>query len=293
MGQVEGNGEASETRPARRRKHWWRLLVIVLLTYVGVCMVVAWLQARLIYFPTREYPQTPADIGLEFEDLTLQTRDGERIAAWYVAAPEKHGSIIFCHGNAGNISDRLHVLRQLHHLGYNALIFDYRGYGRSTGSSGEAGTYLDAEAAWDYLVNTRGEAPGRIVLFGRSLGGAVAIELARRHPPAGLVVECTFTSLVDVARVHYPLLPVSLILVHRYESVGKVPEITCPKLFIHGRDDELIPFAQGQALYEAAAFPKQFMETPGGHNEAGFDYSDEHLKRVQAFLADALRGQTG
>ena len=288
MEQVEHDESPCEPTPAHRRFRWRRLLLVVLLTYLVVCMLVAWLQARLIYFPTHEYTQNPGDVGLEFEDLTLETGDGERIAAWYVPAQPNRGSIIFSHGNAGNMSDRLHLLQRFHHLGYNALIFDYRGYGRSTGSPGEAGTYLDAEAAWDYLVKTRGEVPGRIALFGRSLGGAVAVELARRHRPGALVVDCTFTSLVDVARVHYPLLPVSLFLVHRYESIKKVPELTCPKLFIHGRDDELIPFAQGQELYEAAASPKQFMETPGGHNEAGFDYSDEHVRQTQEFLEAAL-----
>ena len=134
-----------------------RLILTVLLTYAGVCILVGFLQSRLIYFPTRGYSVTPKDIGLAFEDLTLTTADGISIAAWYVPAEPESATVIFCHGNAGNISDRLVTLEILNRLGLSVLIFDYRGYGRSTGKPDESGTYLDAEAAWRYLVETRGE----------------------------------------------------------------------------------------------------------------------------------------
>jgi len=263
---------------------------VVIAAYVGVCVVVGFLQARLIYFPSREYAAGPGDVGLKFEDLTLKTADAVGIAAWYVPCEAAKGTLIFAHGNGGNIADRLHAVKLLHGMGVNVLIFDYRGYGRSEGRPTEDGTYEDAEAAWRYLVEDRGERPERIVLFGESLGGAVVIELARRHRPGALVVESTFTSLVDVGRLHYPLLPVRLLLRYRYDSIGVVGRIDCPKLFIHGRDDTLVPIGNARKLFEAAAEPKQFLETPGDHNEAGFTYSPEYGERLAAFLDRVLGG---
>ncbi|UCE60877.1 MAG: alpha/beta hydrolase [Phycisphaerales bacterium] len=277
------------TRDRRKRRFSLvRLVFIAVLTYVGVCIFARVFQTRLIYFPSQGYDSSPADIGLAFEDLTLKTDDGVSIAAWYVPHPQARGTILFCHGNAGNISDRLFDVKEFHSLGFNVLIFDYRGYGRSSGSPNEVGTYVDAETAWRFLTQTVGEPAQRIVLFGRSLGGAVAIELAHRHTPAALVVESTFTNLVDVGRVHYRYLPVDWLLTNRYDSLSKVGQITCPKLFAHGLQDKLIPFELGRQLYNKAASPKRFMETPGGHNLAGITYSDEHKAILAEFLTAAV-----
>ena len=290
----EGRVRSGFTRGAKKprrptvRGRVWRLFVYVLSAYVGVCVLISLFQSKLVYYPSRGYDMTPTDVGLDYEDLTLQTNDGLSIAAWYVPHPAAKGSVIFCHGNAGNISDRLHSVELLHRMGLNVLIFDYRGFGRSEGKPNEQGTYEDAETAWRHLVDWRGELPERVVLFGRSLGGGVAIELAKRHTPGALVVESTFTSLVDVGRVHFWFLPVRLLLTYRYDSIDKVPHVMCPKLFLHGRDDGLIPFRIGEKLFEAAAEPKQFIETPGGHNEAGFTYSPEFTDRVAAFIDEAL-----
>ena len=266
-----------------------RLAIIALLTVVGVYVLVAFLQSRLLYFPSRHYLATPRDVGLVFEDCTLTTSDGLSIAAWYLPRVEANGSIIFCHGNAGNMADRLHDLTLMHRMGYNVLIFDYRGYGRSEGKPTEQGTYHDAQAAWRYLVETRGELPGRVILFGRSLGGAVAIELATRSEPGALVVESTFSSLIDVGKLHYPFLPVRLLLRYRYESIDKVASITCPKLFIHSTDDHLVPLDNARRLFEAAASPKMFIETPGGHNSGGYTYSPAYTDKLQAFLDESLQ----
>ena len=266
-----------------------RVGLIVLLTYAGVCVFVALLQAKLIYFPSREYHSTPADVGLEFEDLTLSTSDGLGISAWYVPRQKANGTVIFCHGNAGNMADRLFVIQLFHKLGYNLLMFDYRGYGGSEGRPDEEGTYLDAAAAWDYVAEIKKEPPSRIALVGRSLGGAVAIDLALRHPPGALVVEATFTSLADVGRLHYPLLPVGWLLRYRYDSLDKVPHLTCPKQFYHGREDGLIPIENGRRLFEAAAAPKEFIETPGDHNSAGFAWASEYTDGLAEFLRVSLR----
>lgn len=282
--------KAGVNETTRRRFRVWRLLVVAILTYLGVCGLIRLLQSRLIYFPTRAYDATPKDLGLEFEDLTLTTDDGVAIAAWYVPCAEAKASLIFCHGNAGNISDRLESVAVFHRAGYNVLLFDYRGYGRSEGRPTEDGTYRDAEAAWAFLVNDKGQSSDRIVVFGRSLGGAVAIDLAKRRRPAALVVESSFTSLLDIGRLHYPLLPVRWLLSYRYDSLGKVPHIRCPKLFIHGVEDSLIPLANGRALFAAAAEPKEFLETPGGHNTGGFIQSPAYIARLTAFLDRALHG---
>ena len=173
------------------------------------------------------------------------------------------------------------------------LAFDYRGYGNSEGSPSEEGTYADADAAWRYLTRGRGIPPERIVLFGRSLGGAVAIEMATRHTPGALVVESTFTNLHDIGRLHYPLLPVKWLLSYRYDSLAKVGTITCPKLFAHGREDTLIPFANGRTLFDAAAEPKTLIETPGDHNNSGISYAPEYAERFRSFLLEAIPGFQG
>jgi len=267
----------SEGRRPGAKHRARRLLTIVVIvaatTYLAVCVGVYFAQPHLIYFPSPTYVSTPSDFHLDYEDLTLTSADGVAIAAWFVPHPEARASVILCHGNAENLGDMCTTIRTLHRLGYAVLALDYRGYGRSAGKPTEEGLYLDAEAAWQYLRQTRGEPAERIVVIGRSVGGAVAIDLASRHQPAALVVECTFTSLVDIGRREYPLLPVSLICTHRYESIRKVGRIACPKLFFHGTDDELIPLDNAKRLFAAAAEPKEFIETPGGHNSAGFEHN--------------------
>ena len=270
------------------RRHLLRLVLIALTVYLTVCLAVFAFQDRLIYFPARGYFADPSDVGLSFESLTLTTADGVSIAAWHVPHPDATATVLFCHGNAGNIADRLHDLKLLHELRLGVLMFDYRGYGDSNGTPSELGTYRDAEAAWAYLVDVKSVSSEKIVLLGRSLGGAVAIELASRHSPGALVVESTFTRLTDVGREHYPLLPVGWLVRHHYDSAAKVGTLRCPKLFLHGRDDTLIPIAQARALHAAAADPKQFIETPGGHDNAGYSYSPTETAILAAFLAEHL-----
>ncbi len=283
-----GAGPSPPTRPTRVAKRLTRWLTLGLLAYGMACVLTSFFQDRFVYFPSRDLHSTPSDVRLVYEDLWLPASDGVHVSAWYINAPSPRGTIIFCHGNAGNIADRLAQLKLLSGLGYDVLIFDYRGYGRSEGVPSENGTYLDADAAWTYLTQQRGLSPRKIIWFGESLGGAVAIESARRHPPAALVVEATFTSLVDVGRHHYPLLPVGLLLRHRYESVNKVGSIICPKLFIHARDDEIVPYSNGRRLFDAAAEPKQFLETGGGHNTGGFACDDAMLRELDGFLKQAM-----
>lgn len=289
---TEGRGASVVARPIAASRgplrRYARLLVLALGTYAGVLVLVAMFQTRLIYFPDREYQGTPAEVGLHFEEVTLAADDGIQIAAWYIPVDAAKGTVLIAHGNAGNLSNCLPTIAIFHRMGLNVLAFDYRGFGSSEGRPTELGTYRDAEAAWSHLVTTRREPPERIVLFGRSLGGAVMIELARRRAAAALITESAFTSMADVGQWHYPLLPVRWMLRHRYESITKVPQVRCPKLFVHPRDDSIVPFAMGQALFEAAADPKELLEVPGDHNDGGFETSPAFVAKVRAFIESQL-----
>ena len=271
-----------------RRPSLRRLLAVAVCTYIGVTMLVGLLQSKLIYFPSRVLDLTPTDVGLMFDDVTLVTQDDVRISAWFVPRQDARATVLFFHGNAGNNGDRVAEIKVLHSLGFAVMIVDYRGYGKSEGAPSESGTYFDAIAAWEHLTQARGLPVQRIVIMGESIGGAVAIDLARRHSPGALVVQSSFTRLSDIAALHYPFLPVRWLLRHRYDSIDKVGAIACPKLFFHSTDDSLIPIGNGRALYAAAANPKDFVETPGDHNGGGFMYANEYAVMLQKFIDSAM-----
>ncbi|MBN1867307.1 alpha/beta hydrolase [Candidatus Sumerlaeota bacterium] len=252
--------------------------------YLVLCVAVFLLQGRLLYFPSRDVGQMPSDARLDFEDLTLETSDGEKISAWYVPAREPRGTVLFCHGNAGNITHRIATLLLLNDLRLNVLIFDYRGYGESSGRPTEKGTYLDARAAWDYLVEKRGAKPKEIVPFGRSLGGAVAAHLAAEVEPRALILESTFTSIPDMGARTYPFLPVRLLCRFDYDTREILPNVRCPVLIVHSPNDEIIPYNHGRALYDAANEPKTFLELRGSHNEGFLDTGNEYNEGIDGFL---------
>jgi fermentation-respiration switch protein FrsA (DUF1100 family) len=269
----------------------WSALQIVLLVYLGLMALIYFKQSSLVFQPEmdRNYRASPATIGLSFTPLKLATTDGETLDGWFVPAkPEVRGLVIFFHGNAGNIAHRLDYLRMLHELGLATLIIDYRGYGLSSGSPTEQGTYLDAEAMWRHARDVLRFPADRIILFGESLGGGVAAQLAANHRPGALVLASTFTSVPDVGADLYPVLPIRLLAHIRYETLEKLPRISCPVLVIHSRNDDIIPFAHGRRLFEKASPPKQFIELEGGHNE-GFIFSkDEWVRQLGGFLQQAL-----
>jgi fermentation-respiration switch protein FrsA (DUF1100 family) len=245
------------------------ILAILAGVYVLVCLFAFVFQKKLVFFPDRAIAADPERAGMPFEDVFFNAGDGVRLHGWFVPSAETDMVVLFFHGNAGNISHRLESIRIFHDLGLSVFIIDYRGYGRSGGSVDEAGTYADARAARSYLVEDRNVAPENIVYFGRSLGGAVAVELAAEHEPRGMILESCFPSLADVGARAYPLLPVRRLLTIRYDSTGRIPGIACPKLVIHSRDDEIVPFELGRRLYELAGEPKTLLDIRGDHN-AGF-----------------------
>lgn len=271
----------------------WSVFQIVLLIYLGLMALLYFKQSSLVFLPemNRDFRASPADIGLPFTPLGLATTDGEILDGWFVPAGTRQpmrGLVIFFHGNAGSIAHRLDYLRMFHELGLATLIMDYRGYGKSSGSPSEEGTYLDADAAWLHATQTLRLPADRIVVFGESLGGGVAAYLAAKNRPAALVLASTFSSVPDLGADLYPLLPIRLLARIRYDSLARLPQIACPLLVIHSRNDDIIPFAHGRRLFETAGQPKQFLEMEGGHNE-GFVFSrDAWIRQLDAFLHTAL-----
>lgn len=265
------------------------MLKILLIFAGGYGLLVAGvylMQGRMLYLPEvpgRELTATPADAGMEYEDVFLETADGVDLHGWFVRGNGDR-ILLFFHGNAGNIAHRIDSIRQFHGLGLSVLIIDYRGYGRSGGRTTENGMYLDAEAAWDYLVRVRGADAGQILIFGRSLGASVASRLAMERQPLGLIVESSFTSVPDVAGEIYPWLPVKLLSRLKHSTHDHVQDVRCPVLVVHSRDDEIIPFSHGQAIFEAAREPRMLLELRGTHNDAHLRDASNYLRGLSTFL---------
>jgi fermentation-respiration switch protein FrsA (DUF1100 family) len=267
------------------------VLIVGGMLYGAVCAYVFFMQAKLIYYPnmpSRVLTASPRDVGLDFESVTITTSDRIKLHGWFVPAQQERGVLLFFHGNAGNISHRLDLLKIFHNLGLSSLIIDYRGYGQSQGKITEQGTYLDAEAAWQYLTRGRNVPAEKIVIFGMSLGGAIAANLAARQQPAALILGSSFTSVPDMGAHLYPILPVRLLSRFRYDTRESLKSVTCPVLVIHSPDDEIIPFINGSKLFEAAKEPKSFLEIHGGHNDgfltSGKLYVDGLDKFINTFL---------
>ncbi len=269
------------------------LAVMAIVTYAALLLLLFFAQPRLIYFPETGFDHiaTPEQVGLVYESVEITTTDNETLHGWFVPAPAAtaaKGTVLFFHGNAGNISYRLYYLAMLAELGYDTFIFDYRGYGRSSGLPSESGTYLDAQAAWHYLTVTKGIPPARVVLFGESLGGAVAAWLAAREKPGMLVLASTFTSVPDMAAKIYPYLPVRLLSRFEYNTLEYLRSVTCPVFVAHSPQDEIVPFEQGQALFQAAPEPKQFLELQGGHNDGFIFMRKPWIRALADFIGTNL-----
>jgi fermentation-respiration switch protein FrsA (DUF1100 family) len=249
-------------------------------------------QPRMVFFPSRAQAGTPADWGLRYEDLRFDTDDGVSLHGWYIPAAGARQVVLFLHGNAGNISHRGESLEIFHRLGVNVLIFDYRGYGRSGGAPSEAGLYRDAGAAWRYLTEIRGVDPADILIFGRSLGGAVAARLASRVPAGGVILESTFSSARDLAHSVFPLLGRLVVLRYDFDSVRALAGVRSPVLVLHSRDDEIVPFALGRRLYQSAPEPKRFVELRGDHNSGFIVSRPDYDRALQAWLL-SLRAHPG
>ncbi len=256
--------------------------VLVALAYV--------FQHQLVFFPTEPLVGTPDALGLAYEDVSISTEDGETLHGWWIPHEEARGTVLFFHGNAGNISGRVGTARFFVEARMNVLLVSYRGYGQSTGSPSEDGLYRDADASWRYLTETRGVAPASILIAGRSLGSGPATYLASRTAPGGLLLESAFTSLTDVGARAYPMLPVRWLSRFEFDNEARIAQVNAPVLMIHSPDDEVVPYDLGRTLFAAAPEPKTFVDIQGGHNAMRTDQPG-YRQAVRTFIRENTFGE--
>lgn len=253
---------------------------------LGVALIlgyVKYIEFTSVFFPIRNIEFTPLSINLKFEDIYFKTLDALKINGWFIPHNNAKYTLLFLHGNAGNLADRLDKIKILNSLGLNMFIIDYRGYGKSQGRPSEKGLYLDAQAAYEYLLNVRKIPSEEIILYGESLGTTATVDLASRCKVKAIILESGFSSGRDMARVVYPFIP-NFIFSDRFNSLKKIKGITVPKLFLHSRDDEMIPFRLANKLFSEACEPKYFKELRGSHNSAFIDYPQEYLSAIKNFI---------
>jgi len=268
-----------------------KLLAIGICIYAVVVAFVYYQQSNLIYYPDmpgRSLVATPQQIGLEYQDVELVTGDNIRLHGWFIPKQAAKGTLLFFHGNAGNVSHRLESIELFHRLGLNVFIIDYRGYGQSEGKASEKGTYRDAMAAWKYLVQTRGYDAEKVIVFGRSLGASIASWLASKQTPAALILESGFSSVPSMAKRIYPFLPVSWLTYFKYDTRDHVKNIACPVLVAHSRSDEIIPYEEGRKVFDAAPEGKQFLEMLGGHNNGFMLSGPAYIDGLRSFIHASL-----
>lgn len=261
----------------------FRITVYIILGAILISGYIKYIEARSIFFPDKAIYATPEAVNLAFEDIYFNTEDGLKINAWFVPYPRAEYTLLLFHGNAGNIADRLDKIRMLRDLGVNVFIMDYRGYGLSEGRPAERGLYLDASSAYRYLIDARQIEPERIILYGESLGTAVAVEQGSVSQVKGIILEGAFSCARDMAKTIYPFLPPALFS-DRFNSIGKIKKIKAPVLFLHSKEDEIVPWALARKLFAAANEPKYFSRLKGGHNTAFWDDREEYLSAISFFL---------
>lgn len=260
-----------------------KIAIYLAILFVFFVAYIKYTERQLTFFPMRKVDFTPKFIGLNFEDLYLTTADNVRVNAWFVPADQARYTILFYHGNAGNMSHRLDKILLLHKMQLNVLIIDYRGYGLSSGSPTEPGIYRDGQCAYDYLTKERKIKPENILVFGESLGSAVAINLTSQQAVRGLILEGAFSSSRDMAKRISVYIP-AWFFINGFDSLSKIGKVNVPKLFIHSRNDEIVPFHLAQKLYARASEPKQFTELSGGHNTAYIDSQEKYIASIASFI---------
>lgn len=248
------------------KKAFIGIVGIVAVLLVGLNLLLYAQQPSMIFFPTRELVSTPKEVGLSYEDVYLASSNGRRIHGWFVPGRKDGHALLFFHGNGGNISYRNDSILIFHRLGLSVLVIDYQGYGNSEGSPGEDAMYADGRAAFRYLQDTRGYKAKNIVIFGRSLGGAVAARIGAENQPGAVILESTFSSAADMAARLFPRLSKLIVMRYRFNTEQQVQKIHSPLLMLHSRSDEIIPFELGEKVYAAANKPKLFVEMAGDHN---------------------------
>lgn len=260
-----------------------KVLFLILLIIGLIVLCIRYIETWGIFFPKKEVEVYPSALHLPFEDVYIKTGDGVRINGWFIPHSNARHTLLFFHGNAGNIEHRLDKLLMLRETGVNIFIIDYRGFGKSEGRLTEEGFYLDANAAYNYLANSRRIGPEQIILYGESLGTAVAIDLAAKVKVSSLIIEGAFSGGRDMAVKIYPFLP-AFLFSNKFNSLKKIKKVGAPKLFIHSINDEIVPFALADKLYQAASGAKEFVELIGSHNTAFFDSKEKYVSSISSFI---------
>ena len=263
------------------------IITYVVFIYLGLVILLFIFQAKLIFPADKDVLYTPKDYDWQYEDLKIDV-DGQTTHAWYVPVEYSKGTILFSHGNAGNLCHRLDIIGLWRSLGLDVLAYDYGGYGNSTGSASEKRCYEDVRAMWKYLTEERGISPDKIIIYGRSLGGGVATQLATEVDAAGLILESTFSSVTQMAKDTYPFVPVSLMLRHRFDTAGKIAQINMPVQVLHSPYDNIIPYKHGKKVLDLAKEPKYFAELTGAHNDGVAQFTQESLNTIEIFLETTI-----
>lgn len=260
-----------------------RVFLSILIGVGLIFFYIKYLEHKGVYYPVKEVLVYPSSVSIPFNDVYITTEDNVKINGWFIENPKAKYTLLFFHGNAGNIGDRIDKLQFLYQTGLNIFIIDYRGFGKSQGRPSESGFYRDAFAAYDYLLNTLGISPDQIIIYGESLGTAIAVDISFHRKVKALILEGAFSRGRDMAVKIYPFLP-GFIFSNSFDSLTKIKEISAPKLFIHSRDDEIVPFNLSKKLYEHAKEPKEFLEIQGDHNSAFLSSQQSYLFSISAFI---------
>ena len=284
------NVRLTRRAPAKPWLHWvWIVVRDLLIVYLVLLLILMLLENSLIFIPTNYANDNWSPAGIAIEDVRFAPADGTKLHGWFAPRENPTAIILYCHGNAGNVTHRIDAIRALHdRLGAAVFVFDYRGYGRSEGKPDEQGVLADARAARAWLAERTGVAPQRIVIMGESLGGAVAVDLAVDPMIGGaraLILEHTFSSMPDVAAHHYPWVPVRLLMKTQFDSLAKIRHYHGPLFQSHGDRDSIVPLESGRRLFDAANEPKQFLLIEGGdHNDSP---PPGYYEKLRVFLEEA------
>lgn len=261
--------------------HWAVLIPILVGTFYYFYPKI---ENFFVFFPQREFDFAPESLGLSYRDARFETEDGKILHGWFFPGGKDDPVLLHFHGNAGNISHRLDLVRHLRQINLQVFLFDYRGFGKSEGRPSEKGLYRDGLAAYDYLVKEEGVLPGQIVLHGHSIGAAVAVEVALQRSVRCVILESAFTSTRDMAKTMPLFFLFSPFLPANYHNLEKVPRLHVPKLIIHGDRDEIVPFSMSERLFASAPEPKQFLRLEGaGHNDTYVVGGRSYLDSIEEF----------
>ena len=266
------------------------ILAILAGIYLIVIGYLFFNQKQMVYYPYNKLTATPEDMGIKYENMEIKISETETVHGWYIPSSDNSNKhvVLFCHGNAGNISNRLYTVQLFQTLDIPLLMFDYRGYGISKGEPSEENSYQDAQLCYKWLIKEKKYKEENIIVFGRSLGGGVGVELSLREKVKGLILESTFTSTGDLGNKLFPIFPIKWFLKYKYESISKIKDLGCPVLIIHSSEDDLIPYYMGRELFETATEPKEFFDIFGGHNDREYLENPEYIDNIKRFITDEI-----